>query len=306
MAFPAPENDQKSIRAMKTALVFPGQGSQSPGMGKGLYERSGTAKALFDKAPGILGFDILRIMFEGTEEELKQTSVTQPAIFIHSVAVAMAGGYHADMTAGHSLGEFSALVAAGALSFEEGLNLVRIRANAMQRACDAAPSTMAAIVGIDDAAVEKVCASIDDIVVPANYNTIGQLVISGSEAGVDLAIEKAKEAGAKIAKRLVVNGAFHSPFMQPAAEELEQGIRAANFNNARIPVYQNFTALPETDKERIKANLIAQLTGPVRWTQTVENMVKDGCSKFIECGPGKVLAGLVKRIDRNLVTENYD
>jgi [acyl-carrier-protein] S-malonyltransferase len=291
---------------MKTALVFPGQGSQAPGMGKGLYERSSTAKALFDKAPGILGFDIVKIMFEGTEEELKQTSVTQPAIFIHSVAVAIAGGYAADMTAGHSLGEFSALVAAGALSFEEGLNLVRIRANAMQRACDAAPSTMAAIVGIDDAAVEKVCASIDDIVVPANYNTIGQLVISGSEAGVDLAIEKAKEAGAKIAKRLVVNGAFHSPFMQPAAEELEKGIRSANFSNAKIPVYQNFTALPETDKERIKANLIAQLTGPVRWTQTVENMVKDGCGKFIECGPGKVLAGLIKRIDKNLVTENYD
>lgn len=275
-------------------------------MGKALYERSDVAKSLFDKAPSILGFDIVKIMFEGTEEELKQTSVTQPAIFIHSVAVALAGGYAADMTAGHSLGEFSALVAAGALSFEEGLNLVRIRANAMQKACDAAPSTMAAIVGIDDAVVEQVCASISEIVVPANYNTIGQLVISGSEAGVDLAIEKAKEAGAKIAKRLVVNGAFHSPFMQPAAEELAAGIHAANFQNARIPVYQNFTALPETDREKIKANLISQLTGPVRWTQTVENMVKDGCSKFIECGPGKVLAGLVKRIDRNLVTENYD
>lgn len=276
-------------------------------MGRNLYESSAVAKALFDKAPGILGFDIIKIMFEGTEEELKQTSVTQPAIFIHSVAVALAGGFEADMTAGHSLGEFSALVAAGALSFEEGLNLVRIRANAMQKACDAAPSTMAAIVGIDDAAVEQVCASItEEIVVPANYNTIGQLVISGSEAGVDLAIERAKAAGAKIAKRLVVNGAFHSPFMQPAAEELAQGIHAANFQNARIPVYQNFTALPETDKEAIKANLIAQLTGPVRWTQTVTNMIADGCGRFIECGPGKVLSGLVKRIDKNLITENNE
>ncbi len=291
---------------MKTALVFPGQGSQAPGMGKALYDRSPAAKALFDAAPGILGFDIVKIMFEGTEEELKQTSVTQPAIFIHSVAVALTGGFEADMTAGHSLGEFSALVAAGVLTFEEGLHLVSIRANAMQKACDAAPSTMAAIVGIDDAVVEQVCASIDDIVVPANYNTIGQLVISGSESGVDLAIEKAKAAGAKIAKRLVVNGAFHSPFMQPAAEELAKGIHAANFKNAQIPVYQNFTALPETDKEKIKANLIAQLTGPVRWTQTVENMIKDGAGKFIECGPGKVLAGLIKRVDKTLVTENFD
>ncbi len=291
---------------MKTALVFPGQGSQAPGMGKALYDRSPAAKALFDAAPGILGFDIVKIMFEGTEEELKQTSVTQPAIFIHSVAVALTGGFEADMTAGHSLGEFSALVAAGVLTFEEGLHLVSIRANAMQKACDAAPSTMAAIVGIDDAVVEQVCASIDDIVVPANYNTIGQLVISGSESGVDLAIEKAKAAGAKIAKRLVVNGAFHSPFMQPAAEELAKGIHAANFKNAQIPVYQNFTALPETDKEKIKANLIAQLTGPVRWTQTVENMIKDGTGKFIECGPGKVLAGLIKRVDKTLLTENFD
>ncbi|MBK9453331.1 MAG: ACP S-malonyltransferase [Bacteroidetes bacterium] len=291
---------------MKTALVFPGQGSQAPGMGKALYDRSPAAKALFDAAPGILGFDIVKIMFEGTEEELKQTSVTQPAIFIHSVAVALTGGFEADMTAGHSLGEFSALVAAGVLTFEEGLHLVSIRANAMQKACDAAPSTMAAIVGIDDAVVEQVCASIDDIVVPANYNTIGQLVISGSESGVDLAIEKAKAAGAKIAKRLVVNGAFHSPFMQPAAEELAKGIHAANFKNAQIPVYQNFTALPETDKEKIKANLIAQLTGPVRWTQTVENMIKDGAGKFIECGPGKVLAGFIKRVDKTLLTENFD
>lgn len=276
-------------------------------MGRNLYESSAVAKGLFDQAPGILGFDIVKTMFDGTEEELKQTSVTQPAIFIHSVAVALAGGYEADMTAGHSLGEFSALVAAGALSFEEGLNLVRIRANAMQKACDAAPSTMAAIVGLDDAAVEQVCASItSEIVVPANYNTIGQLVISGSEAGVDLAIEAAKAAGAKIAKRLVVNGAFHSPFMQPAAEELAQGIHTANFQSARIPVYQNFTARPETDKEAIKANLIAQLTGPVRWTQTVHNMIADGCGRFIECGPGKVLAGLVKRIDRSLITENYE
>jgi [acyl-carrier-protein] S-malonyltransferase len=275
-------------------------------MGKALYDSSAVARGLFDRTAGILGFDIVKIMFEGTEEELKQTSVTQPAIFIHSVAVALSGGFIADMTAGHSLGEFSALVAAGVLSFEDGLNLVKIRANAMQKACDLTPSTMAAIVGCDDATVEQVCASISEIVVPANYNTIGQLVISGSEAGVDLAIEKCKEAGAKIAKRLVVNGAFHSPFMQPAAEELEKGIRAANFNDALIPVYQNYTAKPETDRERIKANLIAQLTGPVRWTQTVENMVKDGCGKFIECGPGKVLAGLIKRIDRNLLTENFE
>jgi [acyl-carrier-protein] S-malonyltransferase len=291
---------------MKTALVFPGQGAQSPGMGKALYESSAAAKALFDQAPGILGFDIVKIMFEGTEDELKQTSVTQPAIFIHSVAAALAGGFEADMTAGHSLGEFSALVAAGVLSFEDGLRLVQIRANAMQKACDITPSTMAAIVGCDDATVEQVCAGIDEVVVPANYNTIGQLVISGSEAGVDLAIEQCKAAGAKIAKRLVVNGAFHSPFMQPAAEELEKGILAANFSDARIPVYQNYTAQPETDKERIKANLIAQLTGPVRWTQTVENMVKADCTKFIECGPGKVLAGLIKRIDRNLATENFE
>jgi [acyl-carrier-protein] S-malonyltransferase len=276
-------------------------------MGKELYGNSAKAKELFDKAEGILGFDIVKIMFEGTEDELKQTSVTQPAIYIHSVAVAMAHGFEADMTAGHSLGEFSALAAAGVLSFEDGLRLVSIRANAMQKACDAAPSTMAAIVGIDDEVVEQVCAAItSEIVVPANYNTIGQLVISGSEAGVDLAIEKAKEAGAKIAKRLVVNGAFHSPFMQPAAEELEAGIRAAAFNDARIPVYQNFTAKPATDKEIIKANLIAQLTGPVRWTQTVNQMVADGCGKFIECGPGKVLQGLIKRIDRNLVTEGYE
>jgi [acyl-carrier-protein] S-malonyltransferase len=291
---------------MKTALVFPGQGAQFPSMGKDLYQQSAAAKALFDKAEGILGFDIVKIMFEGTEDELKQTSVTQPAIYIHSVAVAVANGFAADMTAGHSLGEFSALAAAGVLSFEDGLRLVQIRANAMQKACDAAPSTMAAIVGIDDAVVEKICAEISDIVVPANYNTIGQLVISGSESGVDLAIEHAKAAGAKIAKRLVVNGAFHSPFMQPAAEELAQGIQSAQFSDARVPVYQNFTALPETQQEKIKANLIAQLTGPVRWTQTVENMVKDGCGKFIECGPGKVLQGLIKRIDKSLVTEGYE
>lgn len=291
---------------MKTALIFPGQGAQSPGMGKVLYETSDIAKALFDKAPSILGFDIVKTMFEGTEEELKQTSVTQPAIFIHSVAVAIAGGYTADMTAGHSLGEFSALVAAGVLSFEEGLVLVQIRANAMQKACDLVPSTMAAIVGCDDAIVAQICAGIDEIVVPANYNTTGQLVISGSEAGVDLAIEACKAAGAKIAKRLVVNGAFHSPFMKPAAEELAKGILVANFSNAKIPVYQNFTAQPETEKERIKANLIAQLTGPVRWTQTIQHMVNDGCTTFIECGPGKVLAGLVKRFDRSLVTENFE
>lgn len=291
---------------MKTALVFPGQGAQSPGMGQALYEASPVAKTLFDKAEAILGFDIVKIMFEGTAEDLMQTSVTQPAIYIHSVATAMAHGFQADMTAGHSLGEFSALAAAGVLSFEDGLKLVSIRANAMQKACDAAPSTMAAIVGLEDAQVEEICAGIEEIVVPANYNTIGQLVISGSEAGVELAIEQLKAAGAKIAKRLDVNGAFHSPFMQPAANELEAGILAAAFNDAKIPVYQNFTAQAATDKALIKANLIAQLTGPVRWTQTVGNMVADGCGKFIECGPGKVLQGLVKRIDRNLITEGYD
>lgn len=291
---------------MKTALVFPGQGAQSPGMGKELYEASPAAKALFDKAEGILGFDIVKIMFEGTAEDLMQTSVTQPAIYMHSVAVAMAHGFQADMTAGHSLGEFSALAAAGVLSFEDGLKLVSIRANAMQKACDAAPSTMAAIVGLEDEQVEEICAGIDQIVVPANYNTLGQLVISGSVEGVEAAIVKAVEMGAKIAKRLEVNGAFHSPFMQPAAEELEAGIMAANFNDARIPVYQNFTAKPATDKAVIKANLVAQLTGPVRWTSTMHNMIADGCEKFIECGPGKVLQGLAKRIDRKFPTEGFE
>ncbi len=290
---------------MKTALVFPGQGAQSPGMGKELYEASPAAKALFDKAEGILGFDIVKTMFEGTAEDLMQTSVTQPAIYIHSVAVAIAHGFQADMTAGHSLGEFSALAAAGVLSFEDGLKLVSIRANAMQKACDAAPSTMAAIVGLEDAAVEELCAAIDEVVVPANYNTVGQLVISGSEAGIETAIAKAVEAGAKIAKRLDVNGAFHSPFMQPAAEELEAGILAADFNDARIPVYQNFTAQPSTDKKVIQTNLVAQLTGPVRWTNIMRNMMADGCEKFIECGPGRVLQGLTKRIDRKFPTEGY-
>jgi [acyl-carrier-protein] S-malonyltransferase len=280
------------------AYIFPGQGSQFPGMGKDLYNSSSKAKDLFDKANQILGFEITKIMFEGTEEELKQTRVTQPAIFLHSVILAkVAENFKPDMVAGHSLGEFSALVANGALSFEDALNLVYKRAMAMQKACEINPSTMAAILGLDDAKVEEICKSIEgEVVVAANYNCPGQLVISGSNKGIEIACVKMKEAGAKRALPLPVGGAFHSPLMEPARIELEAAIASTQFNKAICPVYQNVNAMPSTDTETIKKNLIAQLTAPVRWTQSVQNMIKDGASTFVECGPGKVLQGLVKKV----------
>lgn len=280
------------------AYVFPGQGSQFPGMGKDLYNNSPKAKELFEKANQILGFDITKIMFEGTEEELKQTKVTQPAIFIHSVILAkISQDFKPDMVAGHSLGEFSALVANGALSFEDGLTLVSKRALAMQKACEINPSTMAAILGLDDAKVEDICKSIErEVVVAANYNCPGQLVISGSNKGIEIACQKMKEAGAKRALPLPVGGAFHSPLMEPARVELEKAIKGTEFKKPICPIYQNVNALPATDIEIIKNNLIAQLTAPVKWTQSVQNMVADGATNFVECGPGKVLQGLVKKI----------
>lgn len=266
-------------------------------MAKDLYEQRPKAKALLDQANAILGFDITRIMFEGTADELKQTRVTQPAVFLHSVAVALtADTFQPDMVAGHSLGEFSALVSNGCLSFEDGLRLVYKRAMAMQKACEANPSTMAAILGLDDAVVEDICAGIDEIVVPANYNCPGQLVISGTMKGIDIACEKMKAAGAKRALPLQVGGAFHSPLMEPAREELAEAIEQTAFSKPVCPVYQNVNALPSTDVEAIKKNLIAQLTAPVRWTQSVQKMTQDGALTFIECGPGKVLQGLVKKI----------
>lgn len=281
------------------AYVFPGQGSQFSGMGKDLYDRSEKAKSLFEKANEILGFDITNVMFTGTDEELKQTKVTQPAIFIHSVVLAkISENFNPDMVAGHSLGEFSALVANGTLTFEDGLRLVSKRALAMQRACEINPSTMAAILGLDDAKVEEICKSIsDEIVVAANYNCPGQLVISGSMKGIEIACQKMKEAGAKRALPLPVGGAFHSPLMEPAREELAEAIKSTNFSKPVCPVYQNVNALPATDINIIKENLIAQLTVPVRWTQSVQNMVSDGATEFVECGPGKVLQGLVKKIN---------
>lgn len=285
---------------MKKAYVFPGQGSQFVGMGKDLYEQHEEAKRLFDKANEILGFNITEIMFNGTDEELKQTKVTQPAIFLHSVAqAAVAKDFAPDMVAGHSLGEFSALVASKVLSFEDGLRLVSKRALAMQAACEANPSTMAAILGLEDEKVEEVCASIDEVVVAANYNCPGQLVISGSNKGIEIACEKMKEAGAKRALPLPVGGAFHSPLMKPAEEELAKAINETTFSKGICPVYQNVDALPHTDPTEIKENLIKQLTAPVRWTQSVQQMIADGATHFIECGPGKVLQGLVKKIDRN-------
>jgi [acyl-carrier-protein] S-malonyltransferase len=280
------------------AYIFPGQGSQFPGMGKDLYNSSPKAKALFDQANQILGFEITKIMFEGTEEELKQTRVTQPAIFLHSVILAKINeDFKPDMVAGHSLGEFSALVANGALSFEDALKLVYKRAMAMQKACEINPSTMAAILGLDDAKVEEICKSIEgEIVVAANYNCPGQLVISGSNKGIEIACVKMKEAGAKRALPLPVGGAFHSPLMEPARVELEAAIASTHFSKPSCPVYQNVNAMPSTDTEEIKRNLIAQLTAPVRWTQTVQNMVKYGATSFVECGPGKVLQGLVKKV----------
>jgi [acyl-carrier-protein] S-malonyltransferase len=280
------------------AYIFPGQGAQFTGMGKDIYDSNAESKSLFDKANAILGFDITSIMFFGTADELKQTRVTQPAIFIHSVALAITNpGFAPDMVAGHSLGEFSALVANKALSFEDGLQLVYKRAMAMQRACEINPSTMAAILGLDDAKVEEICASIsEEIVVAANYNCPGQLVISGSMKGIDIACEKLKAAGAKRALPLQVGGAFHSPLMQPAREELASAIEATTFVKPICPVYQNVNAAPAADVATIKQNLIEQLTAPVRWTQTVQRMVSDGATTFIECGPGKVLQGLVKKI----------
>lgn len=280
------------------AYIFPGQGAQFTGMGKELYESSAKAKALFDEANEILGFDIKSIMFSGTADELKQTKVTQPAVFIHSVAAALSNESFAPaMVAGHSLGEFSALVANGTLSFKDGVSLVSKRALAMQRACEINPSTMAAILGLDDAKVEEICASIkEEIVVAANYNCPGQLVISGSLKGIDIACEKLKAAGAKRAMVLQVGGAFHSPLMEPAREELAAAIQATTFSQPTCPIYQNVDAKPSSDVAVIKKNLVSQLTAPVRWTQSVQNMAKDGGSVFIECGPGKVLQGLVKKI----------
>jgi [acyl-carrier-protein] S-malonyltransferase len=280
-----------------TAYVFPGQGAQFSGMGKNLYESSESARQMFDKANEILGFEITKIMFEGSDEELKQTNVTQPAIFLHSVILASTiEDFKPDMVAGHSLGEFSALVTAGALSFEDGLKLVSQRANAMQRACEINPSTMAAILNLADNVVEDICAGIDGVVVAANYNCPGQLVISGTIEAVTVACEQLKAAGAKRALILPVGGAFHSPLMEPAREELAAAIESTTFSTPSCPIYQNVNAQPSTDVATIKANLIAQLTGPVRWTQSVQNMVADGATKFVECGPGKVLQGLVKKI----------
>ncbi len=281
------------------AYVFPGQGAQFVGMGKDLYDNSPKAKELFEKANEILGFRITDVMFDGTDEELKQTKVTQPAVFLHSVISALvAEEFNPDMVAGHSLGEFSALVANGTLSFEDGLQLVYKRALAMQKACELNPSTMAAVLGLSDADVEKLCAGIDGVVA-ANYNCPGQLVISGSKEGIEKACEAAKEAGAKRALPLPVGGGFHSPMMEPARVELAEAIESTTFSKPKCPVYQNVSTTAITDVNEIKSNLIAQLTAPVKWTQSVQNMIADGASEFIECGPGKVLQGLVKKIDRS-------
>lgn len=286
------------------AYVFPGQGAQFVGMGKDLYDNSALAKDLFEKANDILGFRITDLMFAGTDEDLKQTKVTQPAIFLHSVILTkvMGSEFQPEMVAGHSLGEFSALVSAGAMSFEDGLKLVSQRALAMQKACEAEPSTMAAIVGLDDAIVEEVCNSISEVVVPANYNCPGQLVISGSIAGIDAACAQLTEKGAKRALKLAVGGAFHSPLMEPARAELAKAIEATQINAPICPVYQNVSALPFTKPEDIKKNLVAQLTAPVKWTQTVQNMLADGATLFTEVGPGSVLQGLVKKVDKNAQT----
>ena len=287
------------------AFVFPGQGAQFVGMGKDLYDNNPLAKELFEKANEILGYRITDIMFAGTDDELKQTKVTQPAVFLHSVisALCMGDDFKPEMTAGHSLGEFSALVAAGALSFEDGLKLVYARAMAMQKACEMAPSTMAAIVGLADEKVEEICGEVNKeghVVVPANYNCPGQLVISGNIEAINEACEKLKAAGAKRALRLKVGGAFHSPLMQPAKDELEAAIEKTDFSEPKCPVYQNVDGKPHTDAAEIKANLIAQLTSSVRWTACVQNMIADGADDFTECGPGKVLQGMIGRIDKTV------
>jgi [acyl-carrier-protein] S-malonyltransferase len=287
------------------AYVFPGQGAQYSGMGKDLYENTDIGRDLFDKADELLGFKITRVMFEGTDEDLKQTKVTQPSIFLHSVILAKTlDQFQPDMVAGHSLGEFSALVANGTLSFEDGLLLVSKRAEAMQKACEAEPSTMAAIMGLKDETVEEVCKETEEVLVPANYNSPGQVVISGSVKGVDEAVEKLKEKGAKRAIKLKVGGAFHSPLMEPARKELEKAINETTFNKPMCPVYQNATALPSKDPETIKKNLIKQLTSPVKWTQTIEKMIADGAESFTEIGPGKVLQGLIKKVDRKIPTQS--
>lgn len=288
------------------AYVFPGQGAQFVGMGNDLYSKSPLAKELFERANKILGFGITNLMFAGTEDDLKQTKVTQPAIFLHSVILAKVLGenFKPQMVAGHSLGEFSALVAAGALSFDDGLVLVSKRAQAMQKACEVEPSTMAAVLGIADEKAEEICASVDGVVVPANYNCPGQLVISGSIEAVDKACELLKAAGAKRALRLQVGGAFHSPLMEPARKELEAAIVATKFSNPICPIYQNVNAKPITDPAVIRQNLVAQLTSPVRWTQIVQNMIADGATSFVELGPGAVLQGLIKKVNKDAIAES--
>ena len=290
------------------AYVFPGQGAQFVGMGKDLYENSDLAKELFEKANDILGFRITDLMFEGTDENLRQTNVTQPAIFLHSVILAKTLGddFKPEMVAGHSLGEFSALVANGSLSFEDGLRLVSQRASAMQKACEIEPSTMAAIIGLDDETVVKICEEINEIVVPANFNCPGQLVISGSMKGIEIACEKLLEAGAKRALPLKVGGAFHSPLMEPARVELEEAIENTTFSTPICPVYQNVNAMPISNPDEIKKNLVSQLTAPVRFTQTMVNMIADGATLFTEVGPGKVIQGLVKKVDRKMETAGVD
>lgn len=286
---------------MSKAYVFPGQGAQFSGMGKDLYDNHSSAKELIDQSNDILGFDIKNIMFTGSDQELKQTKVTQPAVFIHSVVAALTSeNFNPDMVAGHSLGEFSALVANGVLTFQDGLSLVSKRAMAMQKACEMQESTMAAVLGLDDEIVEQVCTETEGVVVAANYNCPGQLVISGEVAAVNAACEKLKDSGAKRALVLPVGGAFHSPLMEPAREELAEAIQNTSFNDPKCPVYQNVDAKGYSDVESIKKNLVLQLTSPVRWTQSVQNMIADGASSFTECGPGKVLQGLVKKVDRQM------
>jgi len=287
------------------AYVFPGQGAQFTGMGNDLYDKYLVAKEMFEKANSILGFRITDLMFSGTDEDLKQTKVTQPAIFLHStiLAAVLGSNFKPEMVAGHSLGEFSALVANKTLSFEDGLVLVSKRALAMQKACENSPSTMAAIIGAEDKVVEEVCSSITEVVVPANYNCPGQIVISGSNEGIDKAIEELKNKGVRRAIKLAVGGAFHSPLMEPARAELEEAIKTTHFSNPLCPVYQNVNAKPSSDPETIKANLVSQLTSPVRWTQSVINMIADGATSFTEVGPGSVLQGLVKKINSSVTTE---